>query len=111
MIIRQENEPNNGSVWRWAIMVFRKPFNVCFALAYSFSYSGYSFSEQETLVSLWFIEAGRGGRVYQRKSENHAKLKLKFNGTLRKERPKHFRHLTKLIFLLEIKTLMALCEL
>ena len=74
MIIRQENEPNNGSVWRWAIMVFRKPFNVCFALAYSFSYSGYSFSEQETLVSLWFIEAGRGGRVYQRKSENHAKF-------------------------------------
>ena len=37
MIIRQENEPNNGSVWRRAIMVFRKPFNVLLLLKYSFS--------------------------------------------------------------------------
>ena len=110
MIIRQENEPNNGSVWRWGHNGFQKTFQCLFCSIIAFLISDSHFPSKKLLSVYGLLELGEEAEFIKGKGKSR-RICYKFNGTPRQEGPKYFWHLTKQLFLPKIKTLMEFCEL
>ena len=74
MIIRQENEPNNGSVWRWGHNGFQKTFQCLFCSVIAFLILDSHFSSKKLLSVYGLLESSERRLNLSKEKENHAEF-------------------------------------